>query len=154
METGYQHGSDMLVGIVTGENTFTPLGHSKTCTITNSAETKERAVKPTLTEKATADNPGMWKEKSVSGLSVSISAEGFKFYGDEVGYDKLFELWEAGKAVKVRYALRGEEATKYREGNFIITSLEEQDPGDDDASYTISMENSGQVELKLIPTEK
>lgn len=52
METGYQHGSDMLVGIVTGENTFTPLGHSKTCTITNSAETKERAVKPTLTEKA------------------------------------------------------------------------------------------------------
>ena len=65
METGYQHGSDMLVGIVTGENTFTPLGHSKTCTITNSAETKERAVKPTLTEKAKADNPGMWKEKSV-----------------------------------------------------------------------------------------
>ena len=112
METGYQHGSDMLVGIVTGENTFTPLGHSKTCTITNSAETKERAVKPTLTEKATADNPGMWKEKSVSGLSVSISAEGFKFYGDEL------------------------------------------DPGDDDASYTISMENSGQVELKLIPAEK
>ena len=148
METGYQHGSDMLVGIVTGENTFTPLGHSKTCTITNSAETKERAVKPTLTEKAKADNPGMWKEKSVSGLSVSISAE------DELGYDKLFELWEAGKAVKVRYALRGEEATKYREGNFIITSLEEQDPGDDDASYTISMENSGQVGLKLIPTEK
>lgn len=60
----------------------------------------------------------------------------------------------SSKAVKVRYALRGEEATKYREGNFIITSLEEQDPGDDDASYTISMENSGQVELKLIPTEK
>ena len=50
MDTGYQHGSDMLVGIVSGDK-FSPLGHSKTCTITNSAETKERAVKPTLTEK-------------------------------------------------------------------------------------------------------
>lgn len=153
METGYQHGSDMLVGIVTGEDKFTPLGHSKTCTITNSAETKERAVKPTLADRAKADNPGMWKDKSVSSLSVSISAEGFKFYGDELGYDKLLELWEAGKVVKVRYALRGEETTKYREGDFIITSLEEQDPGDDDASYTISMENSGPVETKPLSNE-
>lgn len=150
METGYQHGSDMLVGIVTGESKFTPLGHSKTCTITNSAETKERAVKPTLAERAKAANPGMWKDKSVSSLSVSISAEGFKFYGDELGYDKLLELWEAGESVKVRYALRGEETTKYREGDFIITSLEEQDPGDDDANYTISMENSGLVETKTV----
>lgn len=150
METGYQHGSDMLVGIVTGENKFTPLGHSKTCTITNNAETKERAVKPTLADRSAACNPGMWKDKSVKSLSVSISAEGFKFYGDELGYDKLLELWEAGKAVKVRYALRGEEATKYREGDFIITSLEEQAPGDDDASYTISMENSGPVEAKTV----
>ena len=53
MDTGYQHGSDMLVGIVSGDK-FSPLGHSKTCTITNSAETKERAVKPTLTEKKEA----------------------------------------------------------------------------------------------------
>ena len=149
MDTGYQHGSDMLVGIVSGDK-FSPLGHSKTCTITNSAETKERAVKPTLREKKEAANPGMWKEKSVSSLAVSISAEGFKFYGDEMGYDKLLEMWETGEAVKVRYALRGEEKTKYREGDFIIMSLEEQNPGDDDASYTISLENSGQVEAKTV----
>lgn len=146
METGYQHGSDMLVGIVSEGNTFTPLGHSKTCTITNAAETKERAVKPTLADRPTAGNIGMWKDKSVNSLSVSISAEGFKFYGDALGYDELLKMWEAGQPVKVRYALRGEETKKYREGSFIITSLEEQNPGDDDASYTISMENSGLVE--------
>lgn len=93
METGYVHGSDMLVGLMIQE-TFTPMGHSKTCTISNKAETKERAVKPTLEEKKAAANAGKWKEKSVSGLSVEISSEGFKFYGDDMGYDKLLELWE------------------------------------------------------------
>ena len=47
MEKGYIHGSDMLVGLML-EDAFTPMGHSKTCTISNKAETKERAVKPTL----------------------------------------------------------------------------------------------------------
>lgn len=41
---GYVHGSDMLVGLML-EDAFSPLGHSKTCTISNKAETKERAVK-------------------------------------------------------------------------------------------------------------
>ena len=47
---GYVHGSDMLVGLMM-EDAFSPLGHSKTCTISNKAETKERAVKPTLADK-------------------------------------------------------------------------------------------------------
>ena len=33
-----------------------------------------------------------------------------------MGYDKLLELWEKSEPVTVRYALRGEETTKYREG--------------------------------------
>ena len=107
-ELGYVHGSDMLVGLMV-EEAFSPLGHSKTCTISNKAETKERAVKPTLAEKAKAANAGKWKEKSVSGLSVEISSEGFRFYGDEMGYDKLLELWEKSEPVTVRYAQRGEE---------------------------------------------
>ncbi len=146
---GYVHGSDLLLGIMVDE-VFTPLGHSKTCTITNAAETKDRAVKPTLADKASAAMPGLWKDKSVSGLSVSLSAEGFVFHGDELGYDKLLALWEAGKPVVVKYAMRGEEGKKYRQGNFVITSLEEQAPGDDDATYSISMENCGVVEVKTV----
>ncbi|WP_455962502.1 phage tail tube protein [Bacteroides bouchesdurhonensis] len=149
METGFAHGSDMLVGLMI-EEAFTPFGHSKTCTISNKAETKERAVKPSLEERSAAANVGKWKEKSVNGLSVEISSEGFKFYGDAMGYDKLLELWEQSQPVTVRYALRGEETTKYREGKFLITSLEEVSPSDDDATYTISMENSGPVETKVV----
>ena len=148
MEKGYIHGSDMLVGLML-EDAFTPMGHSKTCTISNKAETKERAVKPTL-ETAAASSAGKWKEKSVSGLSVEISSEGFKFYGDEMGYDKLLELWEKSEPVTVRYALRGEETTKYREGKFLITSLDETSPSDDDSTYTISLENSGPVATKTV----
>ena len=128
----YVHGSDLLVGILV-EDVFNPLGHSKTCTITNTAETKDRAVKPTLEEKAKAAAAGKWKEKSVSGLS-----------------DKLLEMWESGNPVPVKYALRGEEDTKYRQGNFIITSLEEVSAADDDATYSISLENSGPVEVKVV----
>lgn len=149
MEKGYIHGSDMLVGLML-EDAFTPMGHSKTCTISNKAETKERAVKPTLETKAVASSAGKWKEKSVSGLSVEISSEGFKFYGDEMGYDKLLELWEKSEPVTVRYALRGEETTKYREGKFLITSLDETSPSDDDSTYTISLENSGPVATKTV----
>ena len=135
----YVHGSDLLVGILV-EDVFNPLGHSKTCTITNTAETKDRAVKPTLEEKAKAAAAGKWKEKSVSGLSVSISSEGFVFYGDGMGYDKLLEMWESGNPVPA----------KYRQGNFIITSLEEVSAADDDATYSISLENSGPVEVKVV----
>ena len=133
----YVHGSDLLVGILV-EDVFNPLGHSKTCTITNTAETKDRAVKPTLEEKAKAAAAGKWKEKSVSGLSVSISSEGFVFYGDGMGYDKLLEMWESGNPVPVKYALRGEEDT------------EEVSAADDDATYSISLENSGPVEVKVV----
>ena len=69
----YVHGSDLLVGILV-EDVFNPLGHSKTCTITNTAETKDRAVKPTLEEKAKAAAAGKWKEKSVSGLFFTVMA--------------------------------------------------------------------------------
>ena len=154
MENEYIHGSDMLVGLMM-QDKYVPFGHSKTCTISNKADTKERSVKPTIEDKAKAGAAGKWKEKSVNALSVSISTEGFKFYGGEMGYDKLLELWEKSEPVTVRYALRGEETSKYREGKFIITSLDESSPSDDDATYSLSLENSGPVETKTVtPPEK
>jgi predicted secreted protein len=141
--TGYIHGSDLLLGIMV-ETVFTPLGHSKSCEIQNSAETKDRATKET-------SQNGKWKDKTVSSLSVSISAEGFAFYGDTMGYDALLAMWGAGQPVILKYAHRGEEATKYRTGSFLITSLKESAPADDDASYSISLENSGEVTTVTVP---
>lgn len=136
---GYIHGSDLLMGIYEG-NEFKPFGHSSSCEIENTAETKSRATKETT-------NTGRWEDKSVSNFSVSVNVSGFRFYGDEgLNYPELLKIWEAGDPVTVRYAHRGEEKTCYREGKFIITSLKESAPADDDATYDLSMENSGKVE--------
>ena len=54
---GYIHGSNMILLV-----NDTPLGHSKSCSIQNQAETKDRATKET-------SNTGKWKEKSVSGYT-------------------------------------------------------------------------------------
>lgn len=65
--TGYCNGSDMLV-YVGGK----AVGHCTTHTATFASETKDRAVKPVASATLSA---GLWKQKGVVGLSISISAE-------------------------------------------------------------------------------
>jgi predicted secreted protein len=137
--SGYKPGSDLLI-FVGGK----AIGHCSTCTITHGSESQERAVKPLAS--VTAANAGKWTEKNVSKLTVSITAEGFSFFGEtEGGYEKLLELWQAAAPVACKYAYRGEEATKYYGGNFVITNLSETAPAGDDATYSVSLENSGPV---------
>lgn len=143
--TGYVHGSDLLVGFVNTSDVFQPLGHCKSCTISNKSETKSRAHKE-------QSNSGKWDEKVVSKNSVSITAEGFVCYdsSEARGYSKLVDSWMNGEVLTVRYAYREEEDTNYFEGKFIITSLEEVGPADDDATYTLTLENSGEITQKPV----
>ena len=71
---GYVNGSDLLLQI--GEKA---VGHCSTHTLTFNSETKERAVKPVASLPKSA---GLWKEKGVTSLSISISAEGLRFYDE------------------------------------------------------------------------
>ena len=139
MPNGYKPGSDLLI-FVGGK----AIGHCSTCTITHGTETKERAVKPPAI--SVGAGVGKWTEKNVSKLTVAISAEGFSFYDEtECGYEELLDLWNAAAPVACKYAHRGEESTKYYSGNFVITNLQETSPAGDDATYTVSLENSGKV---------
>ena len=139
MPTGYIHGSNLLI-FVGGK----AIGHCSSCSINHNTESKERAVKPPASQ--AAGNTGKWTEKSITKLSESLSAEGFCFYDEaECGYSDLVKLWQAAQPVQVKYSHRGEEATKYRSGNFVITSIEQTRPADDDASYSVSLESSGEV---------
>lgn len=142
--SGYVHGSDLILGVQIAD-IFTPLGYAKTCEINNDAETKDRSHKNIA-------NTGKWKNKIVTGLKVSISSEGFTVYDDDnLGSDELYAMWESGESVALRYCHRGEEAKRYREGNFIITSLKESAPSDDDATWSISFENDGPVITVEVP---
>ena len=121
------------------------LGFSTGCKVSTSVETGERITKEAAS--------GKWKEKYVKSFSESISADGCVLTnGDDTipTYDQLKALMLAGKPVKCHYSLRdgdqrtGKTAGGY-EGDFIITSLELDGQAGDDAKYSISLENTGEV---------
>ena len=135
--SGYINGSDILLS-VGGK----AIGHCTTHTITFNSETKDRAVKPAANQGYSA---GLWKGKGVTGLSISISAEGLRYYGEgENGYAELSALWGAGASIQVKAFQREGDANPYVQGNFVITSLEETSPAQDDATYSISLESDGE----------
>ena len=137
-KTGYCNGSDMLL-IIGGK----PVGHCTSHKTTISSETKDRAVKPV----ASADvSDSLWKNKGVTGLSVSISADGLCFYEEtENGYRACLALIAKGQSVEVKCMERGNSTKPYLTGNFVIASLDRDDPAQDDATYSISLENDGPV---------
>ena len=138
-DTGYINGSDLLLK-VGGK----AVGHCTSHTLTFNSETKDRAVKPVA---SAAKSSGLWKGKGVTGLSISISAEGLRFYGEtENGHEQIAPLWGKGASVEVEAFKRGGDETPYVKGNFVIASLEETSPAQDDATYSVSLENDGEPE--------
>lgn len=139
-DTGYINGSDLLLS-VGGK----AVGHCTTHTLTFNSETKDRAVKPEATAGKSA---GLWKQKGVTGLSISISAEGLRFYDEtENGYDQISPLWGKGDSVEVEAFRRGGDTTPYVRGKFVIASLEETSPAQEDSTYSVSLENDGEPDV-------
>ena len=134
---GYCNGSDMLV-YVGGK----AVGHCTTHTTTLNSETKDRAVKPEASKSISA---GLWKGKGVTGLSISISAEGLVFYGEsETGYKALYAAWKAGQSIEVKCMERENSEKPYLKGKFVIASLERTDPAQNDSTYSVNLENDGE----------
>lgn len=137
-KTGFCNGSDMLL-YVDGKAVGSSASHSTTF----SSETKERAVKPVASASLAS---GLWKKKGIIGQSVSISAEGFVSYEEsENGFAKLLAAWKAGKSVDVKCMERENSDKPYLTGKFVIASLERTDPAQDDSTYSISLENDGEI---------
>ena len=91
---------------------------------------------------------GLWKGKGVTGLSISISAEGLRFYGEtENGFNEIASKWGVGQSVEVKAFQREGDASPYVQGNFIIASIEETSPAQDDATYSISLESDGEPDV-------
>lgn len=138
--TGYVNGSDLLLSIGGKAS-----GHCTSHTTTYNSETKDRAVKPVSTASASA---GLWKEKTVTGLSVQVKVEGLRFYGEEEGGIKdVLAKWKVGATVELKGFARSADATPYMSGNFIVSSLEENAPAGDDTTYSATFDNSGEVTI-------
>lgn len=138
--SNYVNGSDLL--LMVGDKA---MGHGTTHTLTFNSETKDRSVKPVASAAKTA---GLWKEKGVSSMSISISAEGLRFYNEtENGYEEIAALWGKGESVQVKAFKRGGDSTPYLQGKFVISSIEESSPAQDDATYTVNLENDGEPDI-------
>ncbi len=137
---GYINGSDLLL-----KAGGKPIGHCTSHTMTYNSEAKDRAVKPVATA---ARSAGLWKDKTVTGLSVSISFEGLRFYGEtENGYDEIAAKWGAGALIEVEAFHRTQDTAPYFKGMCVIDSLEESAPAQDDATYSGQLSNSGEPEV-------
>ena len=137
-KSGYVNGSDVLLYV-----DDKAVGSCTSHTATFNSETKERAVKPVASKGISS---GLWKKKGVVGLSYSISAEGLRFYNEtECGFKDLFRLWKTGKSIKIK-AMEREATEPYLVGMCVIASLEESAPAQDDATYSVSLENDGEPE--------
>ena len=135
-KNGYVNGSDLLL-YIDGKAMASCTSH----TTTFNSETKDRAVKPVASASLSA---GLWKQKGVIGLSYSISGEGLRFYNEtECGYKDLLRLWKAGKSVEVK-CMERDSTTPYLVGKCVIASIEETAPAQDDATYSVSLENDGE----------
>jgi predicted secreted protein len=138
--SGYINGSDILLS-VGGK----AVGHCTNHTLTFNSETKDRAVKPVASAGYAS---GLWKGKGITGLSISISAEGLRYYGEtENGFDEIAAQWGVGQSVQVKAFQREGDASPYVQGNFVITSIEEGAPSQDDATYNVSLESDGEPDM-------
>lgn len=138
-------GRDLMLYVdtaATGESpTYTPQAAATNHTVTYSAETKERVTKDTKN--------GAFADKTVTKLGVSIKSDCLVSVGGPAGWNKLLATFKARKAIKLKYGFADEQQSdSYEEGMFVITSLEQSSPADDDASYSATFENSGPVETK------
>lgn len=115
------------------------------CHVQAHSESKDRAVKPAANLSKSA---GLWKGKGVTGLSMSISFEGLRCYQEaENGFEEISAEWGKGQSVEVEAFKRENDATPYVKGKFVITSIEETSPAQDDATYSGSLENDGEPEI-------
>lgn len=134
---GFVNGSDILLYV-----NDKPIGHCSTHTADFNSETKDIAVKPKASKPISS---GLWKGKVVTGLGISISAEGLRFYNEEeTGFKGLFKEWIKGKSVKLKCMERENSDTPYLVGQFVITSLQESAPAQDNATYSANFENDGE----------
>ena len=83
--------------------------------------------------------------QSTCECSGCSSAYLLRFYGEsENGFSEIAAKWGEGQHVAVLAYEREGDATPYVSGNFIITSIEETSPAQDDATYSIQLESDGE----------
>lgn len=121
------------------------LGHCESHKTSYAASTKDHKIKAPASEPVAKKS--LYKNKTVTSVDITVSANGFLFSDEaELGYPYLRHKMVTGEPVELIAMERGSE-TPYMKGQFIITSLDEDTPAGEDATYSVTFENSGAPEM-------
>lgn len=154
-QVNYRQGYNLILGIIANEGTeneaFLALGFSTGCKISDSTETGERI------HKEPGGGNARWKEKYVKALSEQITAEGFVYdnsAASKYNLPRLKQIFMSAQPVTLQYQYRSFPEntqgvtdvglTTFR-GKYVITSLEQDGPADDDEKWSVTFESSGPV---------
>lgn len=139
---GVVEGNDLMLYINTAQDD-TPVweatAHATSHTIAFSVTTKERKTK----------NTGKWSKLIVTGNSCEIKCEALVSYKDGYGYSELKKLHKSGTPVLLKFAhVELAVQDEYEEGEFLITSIDETSGAGEDATYSVTFKNHGEVITK------
>lgn len=136
------YGEDLLVSY-NGK----AVGHCTTHTVNVQTETAERTVKPPLSQPISAKSK--FTTKTITKITVQVTAEGLVAVNDyENNYTAALGALMEGDVVEVKcYKRSATEGTPtaYLSGNFVISSLSLTAGAGSDATYSITLDNSGPV---------
>jgi len=145
-KTGVVEGNDLMLFVNTSTTespTWSETAHATNHTISWSAATKERKTKTT----------GKWAQKIVTGYSCQIKCEALVSYKDGVGYKEFMDMFKKGVSVLLKFSHKEVEAQdEFEQGEFLITNIDENAAAGEDASYSATFENFGEVETKKAAT--
>ena len=120
---------------------------STSCSLTKSSSTSEAASK----------DDGIWENSIVTKLGWEMKVDAF--VGESEGsYETMNAAWKARKPVKVIYGKPANSTdsgvpeggwvkptTKYEEGMALITSLERNDPNNENSTFSASFKGVGEL---------
>lgn len=140
---GIVEGNDLMLYVNTAESTTTPVWsptlHATSHTIDWGAETKVRKTKDT----------GKWAKKVVTGHSCTIKCDALCSYDAGIGYTELLKMMKLGEEVLLKFSQKSESTgNDYEEGLFVLTAVNQSTPAGEDATYSCTFENSGEILTK------
>ena len=124
-------GTDLNL-FISGDTGYTAMGSAKSCTLEVSAGVIETSSK----------DSGKWSEKIAGRLSYTVSADGM-LADNGNNYDTIFTKMLAKEPIAIAFST--DAATKGYIGTAIITKVSQTGELDNVATYSISLEGTGEL---------
>lgn len=106
------------------------IGGQQNCTLTMNSETGDTTTK----------DSGVWSESEVTGLSWEVSCDGL-IAVDDAAVTALETAWKSMQKVTIKYGT----PQKFKTGEAIIESLEQNDAMKEKSTYSVSFKGVGEL---------